>query len=100
MTYDLYENWVGTAKLTDMNQAIEYGRSLLAYLPQYNKFMLQYLCSFLVKVASQSEQNKMASSNLSIVFGPNILVKRDADPYDTSDFRHVYGLVQLLIDHY
>lgn len=32
--------------------------------------------------------------------GPNILSKKNADPYDTSDFGYIYQLVQYFIEHY
>lgn len=42
---------------------------LLNSLPFYNRYTLQYLLQLLVKVAANSDSNKMGPSNLSIVFG-------------------------------
>ena len=51
-------------------------------------------------VADNSAQTKMAASNLGIVIGPNLLSKPNADPYDTSDFKHIYNIVQVFIENY
>jgi hypothetical protein len=37
---------------------------------------------------------------VSIVVGPNMLKKQNADPYDTSDFQYVYATIQMMIDRY
>ena len=42
----------------------------------------------------------MHGSNLSIVFGPNILHKRNANAYDTTDIALVYAVVQIFIEFY
>ena len=42
-------------------------------LPEENYCVLKFIVTFLVEVVSQSVINKMTSSNLSIVFGPNLL---------------------------
>ena len=42
-------------------------------LPEENYCVLKFIMTFLVEVVSQSLINKMTSSNLSIVFGPNLL---------------------------
>lgn len=43
--------------------------SLLNAIPFHNRYTLQYLIQLLVKVAANSDSNKMGPSNLSIVFG-------------------------------
>jgi hypothetical protein len=51
---------------------IERMRALVAVLPVENFFVLKYLCCFLNKVAQNEARNRMNSSSLGIVFGPNI----------------------------
>jgi hypothetical protein len=75
-------------------------RALVLRLPQQNKYLLQYLCAFLVKVAARGSVNKMHAMNLSIVFGPNVLHQRNADAYDTTNMAIIYSVVQLFIEQY
>lgn len=42
-------------------------------LPVENYELLKYLTEFLVKVMECKDLNKMTSSNLAIVFGPNLV---------------------------
>lgn len=42
----------------------------------------------------------MIPSSRNFFPGPNILSKKNADPYDTSDFGHIYQLVQYFIEQY
>jgi hypothetical protein len=68
-------------------------------LPSINKTVVKYLLSFLSEVASHSAENKMTSSNLSIVFGPNLL-RPQVETIETSlRTGRVNTLFQLLIDH-
>ena len=50
---------------------------LLLELPPGHRIVLFELIKFLSKVASKSTMNKMDASNLSIVFGPNILIHKE-----------------------
>jgi len=54
-------------------------QELIHGLPEINFNTLQYLAGHLARVASNSEVNKMAASNLAIVFGPNVLKARVED---------------------
>lgn len=51
---------------------IERMRALVAVLPVENFFLLKYLCSFLYRVSQNEARNRMNSTSLGIVFGPNI----------------------------
>lgn len=46
-------------------------------LPIENYELFKYLIEFLVKVEECKDLNKMTSSNLSIVFGPNLIWAKD-----------------------
>ncbi|XP_027057443.1 protein FAM13A-like isoform X1 [Pocillopora damicornis] len=46
-------------------------KALLEKLPASNYHLLKYLCTFLVTVSMSEENNKMSSTALAIVFGPN-----------------------------
>eukprot|EP01117_Protostelium_nocturnum_P003688 TRINITY_DN1496_c0_g1_i1.p1 TRINITY_DN1496_c0_g1~~TRINITY_DN1496_c0_g1_i1.p1 ORF type:complete len:1155 (+),score=559.92 TRINITY_DN1496_c0_g1_i1:114-3578(+) len=97
LTLKLYDNWMQASKIPEPENQIEAYKGLVAQLPEYNRFHLHYLLSTLKKVAANSEVNKMQASNLGIIFGPNLLYKRDANPFDTSDFKSIHAIVQTLL---
>lgn len=46
---------------------------VLEKLPEDNYAVLKYIIQFLGKVMDRADLNKMTSSNLAVVFGPNLL---------------------------
>ncbi|KFP31609.1 Protein FAM13A, partial [Colius striatus] len=51
-------------------ECIENLRRLLSCLPKAHQNLLQFLCAFLLKVATYSAVNFMTLENLAVVFGP------------------------------
>jgi len=102
MTLELYNKWLEAFKNDSLSasERVPLVKKVFNQLPIFNKYVLAYIMAFLAKVATLSDKNKMGASNLSIVFGPNILYKRTADPFDTSELRNVYAVVQFLIDNH
>jgi len=94
LTWELQPEWMQHAAALDVDRI----RTTIAKLPQHNRFLLQYLCQFLHRVASFGMVNKMKSSNLAIVFGPSLLSGRDANAMNT--LQDVCTLVQFLIDNH
>ncbi|KAJ5067681.1 spermathecal physiology variant [Anaeramoeba ignava] len=73
---------------------------LLLLLPERNQVILQYLMQFLWEIASHSKENKMDASNLSIVFGPNIIRKKKTNPKkEMKDFDKIKNLTTFLIEN-
>ncbi|KAL8169347.1 UNVERIFIED_CONTAM: hypothetical protein K2H54_047135 [Gekko kuhli] len=63
---------------------------------------LRYFFSFLKKVSLRSSENKMDSSNLAVIFAPNLLQSGDADKmsaHTDRKLRSQAAVVQTLIDH-
>lgn len=84
---NLYQKFMNKAmsfqSAKDKEQKLEYVESLknlMTDLPVDNYNILEYLCTFLEDVASREEYNKMSCSNLSVVFGPNIIRHMDDNP--------------------
>ena len=48
-------------------------RSVVQCLPRTHRDTLHYLVCHLKRVSSRSDENKMDSTNLSIVFGPTLI---------------------------
>jgi len=54
-------------------------RALVLQLPEANYNLAQVLFHFLYKMAKYSDVTSMDSSNIAIVFGPNVLINKQAD---------------------
>lgn len=50
---------------------------ILQKIPEDNYKLLNYIFKFLIQVIDRKDLNKMTSSNLAIVFGPNLLWSKD-----------------------
>ncbi|KAG7467970.1 hypothetical protein MATL_G00137740 [Megalops atlanticus] len=77
LTYQLYNDIVNFHNVDSSSQVTAI-RGMLQTLPEENYASLKFLIQFLVLVSAQSEVNKMNSTNLAVVFGPNLLWGRDA----------------------
>ncbi|CAL8104989.1 unnamed protein product [Orchesella dallaii] len=73
MTFDLFEEIVEFQKLTKDERGSFVKQIVLEKLPEDNYAVLKYLIHFLAKVMDRADLNKMTSSNLAVVFGPNLL---------------------------
>ncbi|EFC47378.1 rho GTPase activating protein [Naegleria gruberi] len=80
LTYERYDSFLSLIHRQDESQ-IGYGMlELVKQLPIEHIALLDKLMVFLGKVAAHSSENKMTVSNLSIVFGVNILKSMDNNP--------------------
>eukprot|EP01089_Gocevia_fonbrunei_P010726 TRINITY_DN23691_c0_g1_i1.p1 TRINITY_DN23691_c0_g1~~TRINITY_DN23691_c0_g1_i1.p1 ORF type:complete len:253 (+),score=82.28 TRINITY_DN23691_c0_g1_i1:60-761(+) len=113
LTWDLYENWVRAGQTVvqerdtvlegeEMTDSIVNVKACVDELPNYNKWTVQILMKLLHKIAQPEnvEFNLMESHNISIVFGPVLVRKKGASPFDTVDFRYIYAVVDVLINYY
>lgn len=105
---NFYDEFIETNRSgLPLKEKLEKFRSIIERFPRNNKYILQHLMSFCELIASHSESNKMTSSNMSIVIGPNILYKSNRDTMDYAaqaasmgDQKDITDIVQNLIDHY
>lgn len=90
LTFELYDDIIDfqQIKISTGNGNIEklaYAKSLiLQRLPADNYKLLKFIVEFLVKVMDRSDLNKMTSSNLAIVFGPNLVWSKNKQATLTS----------------
>lgn len=73
LTYDLYDEIVAFLTWPKEDRSRNVKQILREKLPEANYELFKYLVEFLVKVMECEDLNKMTSSNLAIVFGPNLL---------------------------
>eukprot|EP01102_Stenamoeba_stenopodia_P006425 TRINITY_DN175_c0_g1_i1.p1 TRINITY_DN175_c0_g1~~TRINITY_DN175_c0_g1_i1.p1 ORF type:complete len:499 (-),score=116.39 TRINITY_DN175_c0_g1_i1:1496-2992(-) len=74
---------------------------LLKELPMTHKRLLRRLVEFLLEVAKYSEENKMTTSSLAIVFAPNLLRPKNADTLQfISDARYINSIIRSILDQY
>eukprot|EP01103_Thecamoeba_quadrilineata_P015623 TRINITY_DN4996_c0_g1_i1.p1 TRINITY_DN4996_c0_g1~~TRINITY_DN4996_c0_g1_i1.p1 ORF type:complete len:467 (-),score=100.35 TRINITY_DN4996_c0_g1_i1:40-1440(-) len=74
-------------------------QSLLTRMPEANQNVTKYLCKFLKDLSIHWEKTKMATSNLALVFGPNLLRSKEVTAGS------LFGmdgskLVEILLLHY
>eukprot|EP01103_Thecamoeba_quadrilineata_P016362 TRINITY_DN5447_c0_g1_i1.p1 TRINITY_DN5447_c0_g1~~TRINITY_DN5447_c0_g1_i1.p1 ORF type:complete len:449 (+),score=90.97 TRINITY_DN5447_c0_g1_i1:21-1367(+) len=95
---DLMENTPSDYKLIE-NVPVDPLKNLLHRLPDANLQTAKFLLKFLKKLSLNREQTKMATSNLALVFGPNLLRSKES----TGDGGFVGGgskLVEICLLHY
>ncbi len=74
-------------------------RACVNTLPPVNRELLKYLLEFLAMVCQYSEDNKMTTSNVAIIFGPNLMQPKEMDPVSLiEDAAHVNGITKTMID--
>ncbi|XP_064423212.1 rho GTPase-activating protein 1 [Latimeria chalumnae] len=96
LTYGLY-NDIANFGTVDQSQNVVMIKTMLQTLPEENYAVLQYLITFLARVASECEINKMTSVNLAVVFGPNLLWARDV-AITLSAINPINSFTKILLD--
>lgn len=101
LTYDLYESFIAAQQERDPNKHIRYLRHLLANLGKIQHATLKYLMAFLGRVATHSDENKMAVHNLATVFAPNLLRLREDNRVQAAmDTPYINGVIQSFIQDF
>ncbi|EFA83668.1 pleckstrin domain-containing protein [Heterostelium album PN500] len=68
-----YSTFIKVIKNPDFLQRLLHLRMLIYGLPKVNRDLVLFMMTFLNKVSSNCSVNKMTSTNLAVVFAPNIL---------------------------
>jgi len=101
VTYDLYGLVLASAKMEPRSEKVRCTKAILEKMPAYNKYFLQYLMRSLAQITQHVAKNKMTPYNLSIIFGPHCLKRREADPVgELTDSKVIYESIQLMIEEY
>eukprot|EP01103_Thecamoeba_quadrilineata_P020041 TRINITY_DN8402_c0_g1_i1.p1 TRINITY_DN8402_c0_g1~~TRINITY_DN8402_c0_g1_i1.p1 ORF type:complete len:721 (+),score=174.37 TRINITY_DN8402_c0_g1_i1:22-2184(+) len=100
LTYVMYERFKAFGDIdfqSNQKAHTQLLRNLIGQLPTPNKIVLHHLLDLLYKIQLNHEVNKMSARNLSIVFGPTILVSETADPLA---FDVINQVVETMIQNY
>ncbi|KAI3641410.1 hypothetical protein MIR68_000540 [Amoeboaphelidium protococcarum] len=73
MTFERYDAFINAGKISDYQQRFNATKQAIAGLPRPYFDTLKYLAAHLQRVSKRSEQNKMDTNNLAIVFGPTLI---------------------------
>ncbi|XP_054278809.1 rho GTPase-activating protein 8-like [Macrosteles quadrilineatus] len=73
MTFDLYDEITQFQSVPNDERPRHVKILILEKLPEDNYQVLKYIVRFLSKVMDRCDLNKMTSSNLAVVFGPNLV---------------------------
>lgn len=73
LTYKFYNDFMEIAQMTNEQQRKQAILNIIKKLPEANYNNLRYLMKFLSILSEKNQQNKMSSSNISIVMAPNLL---------------------------
>jgi hypothetical protein len=76
--FDNYETFMDIKLLNDKDEKKEFLKKNLTLLPEGNFRLLQKLINLLHKLMINEEETKMGSSNLAMVFAPNLIKKRSS----------------------
>lgn len=97
--FKLYDEWINATNIRDHDQKLNALWVVLQQLPEANKNNLRYLICFLSKLAENSEVNKMKSSNIAIVVGPNLLWNNLEGGITIQHTPNISQITELLIDN-
>lgn len=73
MTFDLYDEIVQFQSISKDERLRHVSLLIREKLPEDNYHILKFIVQFLAKVMDRCDLNKMTSSNLAVVFGPNLV---------------------------
>jgi len=80
LTFELYDAFIASSETIELNSDISIVNKVLRLLPFDNLYILKKLIFHLNKIHLNSQENLMKSSNLAIVFAPNLLRSLDESP--------------------
>ncbi|EGC33682.1 hypothetical protein DICPUDRAFT_154253 [Dictyostelium purpureum] len=102
LTFDLFDKVIeigDNSNLSEIEQVNQVS-TLLKSIPIVNQNTFQLILTLLIEISKSSEINKMNHSNLSIVFGPNLLKPRDQTIETSLKIPIINNVLTTLLDHY
>jgi len=98
LTFDLYDCFVASMGISETETRKQRLKKLLEELPKAHYVLFKKLAVFLWKVSKYADKNRMSTTNLGVVFGPN-LCRVLIDSMETMvDAGQIAKLITLFID--
>ncbi|KAJ3232463.1 hypothetical protein HDU81_002973 [Chytriomyces hyalinus] len=101
-TFEHYEAFVAAAVIPDWTERMTAIQDIVHQLPTENFETLRFICQHLKRVASFESANKMTVKNLSIIFGPTMLLPPphlDTIQRSMADMPNKVSIMDTLIDY-
>ena len=73
ITFEVYEQIIGSAEITDIPARVEVMQKGIRDLPRAHQDVLEFLIFHLKRVVERQEENLMTSQNVAVVFAPTIM---------------------------
>jgi len=77
LTYEQYDDFLEAGDIGETTERVEKFKALIGKLPRENIKVVSFIFLFLAEIEAQSAKNKMSAENLSIVFAPIMLKRRE-----------------------
>lgn len=101
MTFELYPWFIASMSTQDRAVRLRYLKYLVEKLPPVNMGLLVYLLTFLLKISTFAEVNKMALHNLATVFAPNLLKSHQSNAIGmVTDTPKINAVINTLLQDY
>uniref|UniRef100_H3BXW5 Oligophrenin 1 n=1 Tax=Tetraodon nigroviridis TaxID=99883 RepID=H3BXW5_TETNG len=100
MTYSLHTDLMCAAKSENLDFRLSEIHALTYKLPEKNRRMLEMLIKHLVTVCSHSEDNRMTSSNMAVIFGPTLMRAQVETVAAMLDIKFQNIVVEILIEEH
>ncbi|XP_057296913.1 SLIT-ROBO Rho GTPase-activating protein 2-like isoform X2 [Hydractinia symbiolongicarpus] len=91
--YELNQDYLRASCITRTDEQIAENKTILQKIPAWNLHVIKYMLKFLNLIAQYSDQNKMTSHNLAVVFGPTLFRVPDNDNLLTNQ-----GQINVFVD--
>ncbi|KAK3393229.1 hypothetical protein B0H63DRAFT_13997 [Podospora didyma] len=92
LTSDLRLEFIAITEMTSQRDKIATLSELVQRLPQANATLLKYLISFLIKIISHADVNKMTVRNVGIVFSPTLNIPAPVFALFLQNFQAVFNI--------
>ncbi len=102
LTFDYYDMFIAAEGIKEPETRLTRIKKVLDFIPEANMKLLKSLCHFLNNVMQHQQINKMHSTNLAIVFAPNLLRPSGDNGLQlmTEDSKYSLGLMKTLVEEY
>ncbi|KAK6317464.1 hypothetical protein J4Q44_G00128640 [Coregonus suidteri] len=100
MTYQYQRSFIKAAKRDNQEARVTEIHSIVHWLPEKNRQMLDLLTKHLANVASHHQQNLMTVANLGVVFGPTLLRPQEETVAAIMDIKFQNIVVEILIENH